>query len=41
MIQNGDQLEKFNQDLVRREKISYKKAVKIFEALFQEASGLA
>ncbi|MFH1772083.1 MAG: hypothetical protein ABH872_04630 [Candidatus Omnitrophota bacterium] len=40
MIQNKVKVEKFYQSLIRKEKIPYKKALQIYEALYKEAVSL-
>ncbi|OGS44537.1 MAG: hypothetical protein A2539_01420 [Elusimicrobia bacterium RIFOXYD2_FULL_34_15] len=37
MVKNGKLLEKFENNYIKKNKISYKKALKIFESLWKEA----
>ncbi|MBI5574625.1 MAG: hypothetical protein HY919_08800 [Elusimicrobia bacterium] len=37
MIKNALLLKKFNEDFIKNKKLSYKKAMKIYEALWNEA----
>ncbi|HAX61273.1 MAG TPA: hypothetical protein DCX95_01760 [Elusimicrobia bacterium] len=37
MIKNALLLKKFNEDFIKNKKLSYKKALKIYEALWNEA----
>ena len=40
VIKNSPELERFNKRLVRQEKISYRKALRIFGSLYKEAVSL-
>ena len=40
MLKNKAKWNKFNRDLIAEEKISYKQALKIYEALYKEAVNL-
>ena len=40
MVKNPKLLEKFNYEQIKKEKLSYQKALKIFEALWKEAVSL-
>jgi hypothetical protein len=40
MVKNPKLLEKFNEQEIRRSKLSHKEAMKIFEALWEEAESL-